>query len=138
MNDSRMTICDGGAGLRFATGQPITGLATYPGAASVRMSPALRDRSQRALTLPVIVAQMGDDGSRPNHARPGEKGMWCGVANRRQIHDCPRNCKRRATPSATAYSQAGRRGKPRPASQETCHQTPLTTGRGAPEGVFDE
>ena len=30
--------------------------------------------------------------------RLDEKGTRCGVANRRQVRDCPRNCKRIATP----------------------------------------
>ena len=55
------------------------------------------------------------DGSRPNHARPGEKGIRCGVGNSRQIRDCPRNCKRLATPGATGLTltigEAGKAGR---------------------------
>jgi hypothetical protein len=98
------------------------------------------DRSLSALILVVIRRTQGIDGSRPNHARPGEKGIRCGVGYSRQFRDCPRNCKRRATPDATVPAPRisagmGRRGKPRPASQETCHRRNQSPG-GVPRKEY--
>ena len=58
-----------------------------------------------------------------------------GVGISRPSRDCPRNCRRRATPSTTGLilsseERPGRWGKPRPASQETCHRKRLTDPGG--------
>ena len=53
--------------------------------------------SQRALTAPRLTADNGWDGSGRRKAASDEKGIRYGVGNSRQIRDCPRNCKRRAT-----------------------------------------
>ena len=86
------------------------------------MAPSVLTRSARG----VIHA---GDGSRPSHARSGEKGTRCGVAIRRQIRDCPRNCKRRASPDATVPPGAWEGGVCRdPRSQETCHHAGQSPG----------
>ena len=58
--------------------------------------PAVR-KSHTALTGLALCNDIGDDGSGRRKAAPDEKGIRCGVGNSRQIRDCPRNCKRRAT-----------------------------------------
>lgn len=78
------------------------------------------------------------DGSRPNHARPGEKGIRCGVGNSRQIRDCPRNCKRRATPGATGLIQAGKAGQAPTRESGDLPSKSATDPGGVPRtGVFD-
>lgn len=94
-------------------------------------------RSECELTTPAGAGRSAYDGSRPNHARPGEKGIRCGVGNSRQIRDCPRNCKRRATPDATGLMQAGKAGQAQTRESGDLPSKSATTGRGAPEGVFD-
>ena len=94
-------------------------------------------RSECGLTTPTGGGINAHDGSRPNHARPGEKGIRCGVGISRQFRDCPRNCKRRATPGATGLMQAGKAGQAQTRESGDLPSKSATTGRGAPEGVFD-
>lgn len=65
-----------------------------------------------------------------------EKGIRWGVAIRRQTRNCPRNCKRWATPKSPLNVQNIREGlgKHRPASQETCH----IKRNFNPDGVFGQ
>ena len=94
-------------------------------------------RSECGLTTPKGGGIFEQDGSRPNHARPGEKGIRCGVGISRQFRDCPRNCKRRATPDATGPLRAGKAGQAQTRESGDLPSKSATTGRGAPEGVFD-
>jgi hypothetical protein len=94
-------------------------------------------RSECGLTPPAIGSTFADDGSRLNHARPGEMGIRCGVGISRQIRDCPRNCKRRATPDATGPLRAGKAGQAQTRESGDLPSKSATTGRGAPEGDFD-
>ena len=53
--------------------------------------------SQRALTAMWLRADIDGDGSGRRKAAPDKKGIRYGVGNSRQIRNCPRNCKWRAT-----------------------------------------
>lgn len=68
----------------------------------------------------------------PGQAKRGrvkrEHGSGVGIS--RPSRDCPRNCRRRATPGTTGPRRSGRWGELRPASQETCHRTNHRPGRG--------
>jgi len=49
-----------------------------------------------------------DGSQKPKYGERDEKGIWCGVPIRDQIHNCPRNCKRLANLKKPLVNLAGK------------------------------